>query len=149
MKRKLIAIVLLSVLFGEACLANENVTQIGRYLTVSNKPKFSQIDLLAQIIQVRFTRNVATVGDAMNYLLNFSGYSLAPVEQMSQELRIILQKSLPLVDRNMGPMSLRDGLTTLAGPAFYIVHDPVNRMVNFRLKSGYEKFIKHKNISRG
>jgi conjugative transfer region protein (TIGR03748 family) len=149
MRRKLIAIILLGMFLSETCLANENSTQISRYLTVSNKPKLSQIDLLAQIVQVRFPRSIQTIGDAMNYLLSFSGYSLVPETQMNQELRITIHKPLPLVDREFGPMSLKDGLITLMGPAFYMTNDPVNRIVNFRLKVGYEKFIQNKKIQRG
>jgi conjugative transfer region protein (TIGR03748 family) len=106
MRRKLICIIILIVFFSEICLANENVTQTGRYLTISNKPKISQVDLLAQTMQLHFARNTETIGDAVIQLLKFSGYSLVPVTQMSQELQIILHKPLPLVDRDMGPMSL-------------------------------------------
>jgi conjugative transfer region protein (TIGR03748 family) len=114
-----------------------NTTEIGRYITVSNKPKESQVDLLLQTIQVRFPQNVQTVGDAMNYMLRLSGYSLLPVGRMSSALKSTLAKPLPAIDRDFGPMSLKEGLTTLAGPAFYLVQDPLNRMVDFRVKSQY------------
>jgi conjugative transfer region protein (TIGR03748 family) len=148
MKRRLIAMVLLSMLFGKTCLA-DNTTQVSRYLTVSNKPQFSQTNLLTQSVQVRFTQNIQTVGDAMNYLLRFSGYSLIPENQMNLALQIILSKPLPIIDRELGPVTLSDGLITLAGPAFNLTQDPVNRVVDFQLKPAYQRFIKNKHIIGG
>jgi conjugative transfer region protein (TIGR03748 family) len=148
MKRKFIAIILVTMLFGKACLAND-ITQTGRYTTINNKPKISQTDLLSQTIQLRFTRNILTVGDAMNLLLKFSGYSLVSESQMCPEFKITLNKPLPLVDRELGPVTLREGLTTLAGSPFYLISDPVNRTINFTLKSEYLKFIKHNQSNRG
>jgi conjugative transfer region protein (TIGR03748 family) len=149
MKRNLVAITLICAIFCNACLAYENVTQIGRYSTISNKPKSSQINLLSQTIQIRFTRNIQTIGDAINYLLTFSGYSLIEKDQMSQALIITLNKPLPLIDRELGPISLKDGLITLIGPAFYLTDDPINRTVNFNLKISYLKFVKHNKLQRG
>jgi conjugative transfer region protein (TIGR03748 family) len=144
MKRRLIAMVLLSMLFGKTCLADNNVTQVSRYLTISNKPKFSQLNLLSQPIQIRFTQNIKTIGDAMNYLLRFSGYSLIADTQMSAALKITLSKPLPIIDRELGPMTLRDALITLSGPAFSLAQNPVYRVVDFKLKPEYQQFITNK-----
>jgi conjugative transfer region protein (TIGR03748 family) len=127
------------------CLNTVNIscassaTQVGRYMTSVVKPNHGQMNLLSQTIKVRFPLNTQTVGDAMNYLLNFSGYSLIASTKMSEPLRTTISKPLPVVDRELGPVSLRDGLTTLVGPAFYLVEDPINRTVDFRLKSAYRK----------
>jgi conjugative transfer region protein (TIGR03748 family) len=127
------------------CLNTANIcyasstTQVGRYLTNVVQSNHGQINLLSQIIQVRFPQNIQTVGDAMNYLLHFSGYSLIASENMGEPLRTTILKSLPLIDRELGPVSLKEGLTTLAGQAFYLVEDPINRTVNFRLKPEYRK----------
>lgn len=125
------------MLFNNSSAFAADLTEVGRYLTVDNKPKLAQTDLLSQTIQMRFPQNVQTVGDAMNYILRLSGYSLVPAEKMSHALTTTLSKPLPAVDRDFGPMSLKDALTTLAGPAFYLVQDPLNRMVDFRVKSQY------------
>src|SRR5437016_1484115 len=79
------------------------VTQVGRYLTVFNKSTIPQVDLLSQIVQVHFPQNIQTVGDAMNYLLQWSGYSLVIEANRSKALKIILAKPLPLIDRELGP----------------------------------------------
>ena len=43
------------------------------------------------------------------------------------------------MDRELGPVSLSVGLLILAGPAFNLEHDPINRTINFRLKAAYVK----------
>lgn len=116
----------------------DNNTEIGRYITVENKPTVSQTDLLLQTVRTRFSQYEQTVGDAINHVLRLSGYSLVPQNQMSNALKNTLTKPLPASDRgNFGPMSLKDALTTLAGPAFYLVQDPLNRMVDFKVKPQY------------
>jgi conjugative transfer region protein (TIGR03748 family) len=124
-------------------------TQIGRYLTTSNKPKSSQVDLLSQMVQVRFPQSVQTVGDALTYLLKFSGYSLVDYSSMVSSFRNTLLMPLPLVDRNIGPVSLRSALSVLAGTAFNLAEDPVSRTVNFHLKSIYVKtYLREKNTAK-
>jgi len=148
MKHKLIAIILLGILLDKICLADNNVTQISRYMTVTNKAQFSQTHLLSQSIQVHFTQNIRTVGDAINYLLHFSGYALIAESQQSTALKIMLSHPLPIVDRELGPMPLRNGLGVLVGSAFYLSEDPVNRIVDFKLKPRYQKFVKNNPVNR-
>ncbi len=137
--RFIISFILSMIAYSSVMADTTDTTEIGRYLTVSNKPKSSQVDLLSQIIQVRFPQNVQTVGDAINYILRLSGYSLIPNERMSSALKITLTKPLPAIDRNFGPMSLKDALTTLAGIAFNLAQDPLNRTVDFRIKPQFKR----------
>ena len=132
---QLVTISLCSVLStGFAASPSKNVMATSRYFSIENKPSAAQVNLLSQTIQLRFPQKVQTVGDAVNYLLRFSGYSLIPVAQRSIAFNNVLLKPLPLVDRDFGPMPLHDGLLTLVGPAFYLVSDPLNRTVDFRVK---------------
>lgn len=117
--------------------AYAEVTQVGRYLTAENKPKAAQVDLLSQEFQVRFPISVQTVGEAMDYLLKQSGYSLIPEAKREEALKVVLRKPLPAIDRDFGPMKLKDGLETLAGPVFVLVNDPLNRMISFKLRDKY------------
>jgi type IV pili sensor histidine kinase/response regulator len=114
-----------------------DTTQLGRYLTIDNKPKAAQLDLLSQEFQVRFPSSVQTIGDAMEYLLKQSGYSLISEAKRSAELKTTLSKPLPAIDRNFGPMKLKDGLSTLAGPVFTLVNDPLNRVVSFEIRKQF------------
>lgn len=134
--------ILVAVIFNNICLASENITQVSRYLTLENKVKPDQINPMNQVIQVRFPQNVQTIGSAINYLLRFSGYSLVINEKRNAGLRITLDKPLPIVDRELGPVSLKNGLSTLLGEGFHIVCDPINREINFELKPSYRKYLK-------
>ena len=137
MQLRLVATVLLGIFLSNSCFAYENATQIGRYVTASNKPKLSQVNLLSQDVEVRFPQNVQTIGTAMNYLLHFSGYSLVATSRINSAFKNTLNKPLPIVDRQFGPMSLKNGLATLAGPAFNLIDDPINREVNFSLNATF------------
>ena len=144
--KQLAAVTLLPSMVLWACAnAYADTTQIGRYMTTENKPHADQLNLLSQVVQVRFPQEVQTIGEALNYLLKFSGYSLIPEDKQSAALKTTLGKPLPAIDRNFGPMSLKDGLTVLAGPAFYLVQDPLNRMINFELVPFYAKLYKAQN----
>jgi conjugative transfer region protein (TIGR03748 family) len=89
------------------------------------------------------------VGDAVNFLLKYSGYSLVSEPDINHALKITLEKPLPIVDKEIGPVTLKTGVKTLIGPAFYLTQDPVNRVIDFKLKPNYLKFIHSKQSIRG
>ena len=74
---------------------------VGTYLSVKEKPIESQVHLLSQTIQIRFPISIQTVGEAVNYVLRFSGYSLVSSDKQSMELKNTLKKPLPLVQRSL------------------------------------------------
>ena len=119
------------------CSAAENNTQIGRYLATPNQPLLRQADLLTQTFQIRFPSSVKTISDAANYLLQFSGYSLVTENNLIPEARQLMTLPLPQADRNLGPLSLKDGLLTLVGNPFGLLVDPVHRLISFRLLPDY------------
>lgn len=100
------------------------LVQTGRYLTVDSTVPLEQKDLLSPLIQIHFLSDVKTVGDAIQEVLRYSGYSLVETSQQSQDLQNTLQKPLPLVQRDLGPMSLKQSLRVLIGPAFHLMVDP-------------------------
>jgi len=136
---KTFAILSLLCAISTTGLAHPSQTATGRYISVDNTATTAQKDLLSQTIQVRFPQEVQTIGEALNYILRYSGYRLVDASKQSAELKNSLTKPLPLVDRNFGPMSLKEALTTLAGPAFSLVHDPLDREVNFKVKPNFLK----------
>ncbi len=111
---------------------------IGRYLSVAVKPQKIQQQLLQQSIQVKFPQNILTIKQAIIFLLQFSGYHLAPTQAMDQATRDMLNQALPEVDKIFGPMTLKQGLTTLVGHPFYLLIDPAHRLVAFQMKSLYQ-----------
>ncbi|MGQ3887837.1 hypothetical protein ACQUW5_02250 [Legionella sp. CNM-1927-20] len=117
-----------------------NVTQINRYATVANKPLPAQINPLSAIQQIRFSQNITTIADAVDYWLQYSGYKLAPKENQPSILQTVMNKKLPQTQRNLGPMSIRDGLEVLVGSqVFVLLENPLKREVNFRLRPVYQQ----------
>lgn len=118
----------------------QDVVHVDRYTMYQAKPTSAQKDLLAVMININMPDHVDTVGDTFQHLLERSGYSLASIEASDPALPILLSKPLPIVHRHLGPMSLRSALSTLAGPAWQLIEDPVNRMVSFQLQDKYSNF---------
>lgn len=121
-----------------------NVTQINRYATVDNKPLAAQINPLLAIQQVHFSQDIKTVGQAITYWLSYSGFSLAPIDKQPMSLQAVMRQPLPQIDRNLGPLSVQDGLEVLAGQhVFTLIHDPMLREVNFKLKPAFAPAVQH------
>lgn len=116
-----------------------NHVSIGRYLSVAAKPQREQQRLLQQQFQIRFPQNIFTVKQAVEFILKFRGYRLAEMNKMHRPARDMLNQPLPEVDKKFGPMCLKEGLITLAGKLFYLLVDPVHRLIAFKLKAQYRK----------
>ena len=110
--------------------------QVDRYSILAATPTEAQAELLATTMTIRFPARVQTVGEAVRYLLQRSGYRLATAESIGPDTVALFTLPLPTVHRNLGPMTLRDALETLAGPAFHLVQDPVHRLVTFERCAG-------------
>jgi conjugative transfer region protein (TIGR03748 family) len=108
-----------------------NDVQVGRYSLVAARPTAAQLDPLEATMMLQFPEGMQTVGDAVHYLLQSSGYRLASLEATHPEAAFLSGLPLPTVQRTLGPLTLRQALATLAGPAFRLVEDPVHRLVTF------------------
>ncbi|EJM00348.1 conjugative transfer region protein, TIGR03748 family [Pseudomonas sp. GM102] len=101
----------------------------GRYTLVSTEPNTEQRDLLAQIIDVSIPSSLSpSVQDALQYVLQRSGYSLCPV---SASVKVLFTRSLPAAHYRLGPIPLRGALQVLAGPVWQLTTDEVSRTVCF------------------
>ena len=117
--------------------ASEPQVRYGRYTLVNTAPETEQRDLMAQIIDVNIPANMKpTVRDAMQYVVNRSGYSLCGPDQ--GHVNILFTRPLPAAQYKLGPMSLRNTLQVLAGPAWQVKVDEVMRSVCFVLRPGYQ-----------
>lgn len=115
----------------------EPVVRYGRYTLVSTQPDAGQRDLMAQIIDVTIPTNMnPSVRDAMLYVVDRSGYALCPPS--SNHVNILYTRPLPAAQYKLGPMTLRNTLQILAGPAWQVKVDEVNRQVCFALRPGYQ-----------
>ncbi len=120
-----------------------DVTQINRYATVANKPLAAQVNPLLAVQQIHFPQEVKTIGQAIEWWLQYSGYSLAAKEKQPQSVQAIMLQTLPQIDRNLGPLTVREGLEVLVGQQiFMLVVNPLSREVNFKLKPNYQPVVK-------
>lgn len=110
-----------------------NDVQVGRYSLLSATLTEAQANLLATIITVSFPERIVTVGEAVQYLLQRSGYRLATAPVTTPETAELLTLPLPAVHRQLGPITLTQALETLVGPVFRLIHDPVHRLISFEL----------------
>ncbi|MFP1878525.1 pilus assembly protein PilL [Lonsdalea quercina] len=112
------------------------VVRYDRYLLVSTDPAAVQRDPLSQIIDIRIPASVKpTVADALRYALRQSGYSLCATGPANG---VLYRQALPAVQYQLGPMRLRTALQVLAGPAWQLEVDDVQRVVCHSLREGYQ-----------
>ena len=129
LQRKQIAPALVLLITFNAACADE--VQVGRYASVQAVPTSAQVHLLSAMVRVQFPASVVSVGQAVEHLLQPSGYRLASESAADPFRRTLLNLPLPEPHRALGPMPLQTALETLAGPAFRLVEDPVHRLVSF------------------
>lgn len=135
--------------FGMAINPGVNAAevQVGRYSTLPAMPTVAQADLLATTITVSFPARIITVGEAVQYLLQRSGYRLATAPVIDPETADLLTLPLPAVHRHLGPITLTQALETLVGPAFRLIHDPVHRLISFELCTSAGRVMQPTNFS--
>ena len=90
--------------------------------------------MLLQTIDVSMPEDArATVGDGLRHVLKRSGYQLCETPSAVTELYAL---PLPAAHRHLGPMTLRDALLTLAGPAWELHADERARQICFEQPGG-------------
>jgi type IV pili sensor histidine kinase/response regulator len=130
--------VFLAVFFSNVAFAN-GYTQVGRYLMEKNGAQLSQCDSLQTVFKITFPYTVKTVGDAVKYLLNNTGYIFAPCKYQSVTVRNLLNQKLPLSNRTMGLMTIEQGLSALAGKAYQVLVDPKHKYISYLLRKEYQQ----------
>ncbi len=79
----------------------------------------------------------ATVHDGLREILVGTGYRLAGSEANDPELFRLLEQPYPEHKRRIGPAGLIEVLAMVAGPAWVLVVDPVNRLLSFERDGRY------------
>ncbi|SEO85000.1 FimV/HubP family polar landmark protein [Aquisalimonas asiatica] len=115
----------------------DDPTQVGRYQTTAPLPTDSQIEPLQVRVTLTFPPEVETVGQAMGYALERSGYRLQSVDKADPAMKLLLTRALPESHRELGPMALETLLQTLAGRPWRLVIDPAARLVSFEAREPY------------
>ena len=107
--------------------------QVGRYQSVKLQPTDEQINLLSSIVEIELPEQVSTVGQAITHLLDGSGYRLLSPKLAESYRSHLFAMPLPEVQRQLGPLSLRQALELLGGPAFRLVIEPTYRLASFEM----------------
>ncbi len=113
--------------------AGASEVQVGRYQSVIMRPDENQVDLLSVVITRKLPKHVNTVGQAVASLLEGSGYRLLSPKLAESYRSHLFAMPLPDVQRQLGPLSLRQALELLGGAAFRLVIEPTYRLVSFEL----------------
>ncbi|EDY5043559.1 hypothetical protein GVW46_002946 [Salmonella enterica] len=122
--------------FSDIYQRSPEVTRSGRYTLVNVKSADAQREPLNQLIDITMPGQlVNSVGDGFRYLLFQSGYSLCGV--YGADFAELLNRPLPAIQRKIGPMRLNEALQVVAGPAWRMSVDEVNREVCFVLRDAY------------
>ncbi|VTP17339.1 hypothetical protein PUATCC27989T_05340 [Phytobacter ursingii] len=115
--------------------SSPEVVRYDRYLLIDTSPSAAQRAPLEQTIDIRIPASLSpTVADAMRYALRQSGYSLCSTTQAN---RVLYNQKLPAVHYQQGPMRLSQALQILAGEAWQLEVDSVQRIVCHSLRDGY------------
>jgi type IV pili sensor histidine kinase/response regulator len=131
--RRLAIICLLASAGAFGSVASANDWQVGRYQSVRLQATDQQTDLLSNIVQLELPEDVQTIGQAIAQLLEGSGYRLLSAKLAEPYRTVLFAMPLPEVQRRLGPISLRQALQLLSGPAFRTVINPSYRLVSFEL----------------
>jgi type IV pili sensor histidine kinase/response regulator len=105
------------------------VARYGRYTLVELVPGPAQRDLMQQVVEIAVPPTLdANVGDALRHLLAHTGHRLCD----TNEAAALYALALPAAHLRLGPLTLRDALLVLAGPAWDLTVDDASREVCFR-----------------
>jgi type IV pili sensor histidine kinase/response regulator len=108
------------------CLAAADAVRVARYTEVTG-PSAAERDPLAVVAVLRFPREiVATVGDALKYLLQRTGYSLSAGDPQAEHL---LSLPLPESQRQLGPHPVQSLAQLLVGEGFSVCADARTRVL--------------------
>ncbi|QIQ22158.1 PFGI-1 class ICE element type IV pilus protein PilL2 [Zophobihabitans entericus] len=108
------------------------VVRYGRYTLIELMPTKNQTHLLEQVIDVTIPSNnekpYTSVKDAVQYVLLHSGYQLCPSIELNERLSKL---PLPASHIHLGPLTLKDTLSTLVGSAYVLKVEESTRTVCF------------------
>ncbi|WP_084614889.1 PilL N-terminal domain-containing protein [Pseudomonas batumici] len=105
----------------------------GRYTLASTLPRAEQLDLLSQVIDIHLPEALnPTVQEAMRYVLRHSGYRLCPADAAGTgDVQVLYAHPLPAAHYRLGPITVRNALLALAGPAWRVEVDEKARSICF------------------
>ena len=105
-----------------------------RYETSTILTHKKQTNPLLSTVTMTFSNSIVSIGEAMNYLLQFSGYQVMPEIDQKSALYYRLQQPLPFVNRTIHNMKIQEALRLFAGKSlFTLIQDPLHRYISFQM----------------
>ena len=99
---------------------------VGRYTTIDSISE-AEVDPLAVVAQLRFPRDVVgTVGEALGYLLQRTGYAVRATDEYSNRL---FELPLPDSQRQLGPARVTSLAQAIAGNSYRLCIDRFARQI--------------------
>ena len=115
-----VATIWMMIAQGVTAATPEDRYAISRYTTIDTTPEVRQSNPLLTVVSFSFPPTVETVGQAINYTIQQTGYTLAEMSNLPES-----------VQRKFSYVTVQSALKTLAGDAFLLLVDPVHRVVTF------------------
>jgi len=126
-----VATIWMMIAQGVTAATQEDRYAISRYTTIDTTPEVRQSNPLLTVVSFSFPPTVETVGQAINYTIQQTGYTLAEMSNLPESTKVMLTLPLPSVQRKFSYVTVQAALKTLAGDAFLLLVDPVHRVVTF------------------
>lgn len=120
---------------------NSKRTYLSGLRYIQSGPSKEQINPLSVTVNIKFSKHIATVGDAIRYIIARSGYHISHQNRLEKGTRLLFSLPLPQIQRRLEPMSLRQALAVLIGNAYRIEVNPISRAISFKIKPDYKKML--------
>lgn len=88
----------------------------------------------------------STVREGLRKLLSGTGWRLAANQAADPEITRLYLQPYPKHKQKLGPMPLDAALSYIAGSAWILVVDPVNKLISFELSAKYSCFPSTKKV---
>jgi len=119
----------LMLLYSLDALAVEQ--SVGRYTITETTATAAQRFPLIQVKSIEIPQSIRTNGQAVDFVLQQTGYQVATARVRSPEDSLLMAKPLAEICRHFRNTSLLEILNAIAGLGFTPVIDPINRLVAF------------------
>ena len=106
--------------------------QVDRYTGYKTNAALEEVNPLLVLTQINFPSAIKTVQEAIDHALQRSGYRV-DWRQSFEAYNIFSGLDIPVVHRKLNLMTLKDAIATLAGEAWQLLVDSVNRKLIIQL----------------
>lgn len=111
--------------------------KLNRYTNINTGYSAQRTNPLNTVVSIKYPPSIKTVGQAIFYSLEDSGYSLSKEDHLTEEAKTLLSLPLPRSHRQFKYLSVEAILKTLSGEAYSLLVDPVTRRINFYANISY------------